>query len=159
LVSVLPGFTPSNANSSFRDVTPLKNVTIKSFEWVDNMQYVAGWAAGNCVYDSGFANNLSNNNNTASDLGSVGTADGKTMYAHRITFNTPLTLTANTTYRFLCECFDSSSSYIFGRSTPLNIVHCGNNGWYIDVQNLSRYEYNIGKYNKLTDNSNNSYVI
>ena len=158
-VSTLPGFTPSNANSSFRDVTPLTNVTITSFEWIDSMQTAAQWAAGNCVYDSGFATNLSNNNNTTSDLGSVGTVNGQTMYAHRITFNTPLTLTANATYRFLCECFESSSSYIFGRSTPLNIVHCGNNGWYVDIQNLSRYEYNVGKYNKLTDSNNNSYVI
>lgn len=158
-VSDLPGFTPSTSNSSFRDVTPSSDVTITAFEWIDNMQNVAGWAAGNCVYDSGFATNLSNNNNTASDLGSVGTVDGQTMYAHRITFNTPLTLTANTTYRFLCECFESSSSYIFGWSTPTNVVHCGNNGWYVDTQNLTRYDNFIGKYNKLTDSNNNSYVI
>lgn len=158
-VSNLPGFTASASNSSFRDVTPLTNVTITSFEWVDDMATVAGWAAGNCVYDSGFATNLSGNNNTPSDLGSVGTVDGHTMYAHRITFNTPLTLTANTTYRFLCECFDSSSSYIFGWTTHTNVVHTGNNGWYVDNQNLTRYDNIIGKYNKLTDSNNNSYVI
>ena len=158
-VSNLPGFTASASNSSFRDVTPLTNVTITSFEWVDDMANVAGWAAGNCVYDSGFTTNLSGNNNTASDLGSVGTVDGHTMYAHRITFNTPITLTANTTYRFLCECFESSSSYIFGWTTPTSVVHCGNNGWYIYYQNLTRYDNIIGKYNKMTDSNNNSYVI
>ena len=83
-VSNLPGFTPSTANSSFRDVMPLTNVTITSFEWIDSMPTVAQWAAGNCVYDSGFATNLSNNNNTTSDLGAVGTVNGQTMYAHRI---------------------------------------------------------------------------
>lgn len=158
-VSNLPGFTPSASNSSFRDVTPLTNVTITSFEWVDDMANVAGWAAGNCVYDSGFTNNLSGNNNTTTDLGSVGTVDGHTMYAHRITFNSPISLTANTTYRFLCECFESSSSYIFGWTTPTCVVHVGNNGWYVVNQNLTRYDNIIGKYNKLTDSNNNSYVI
>ena len=159
LVSNLPGFTASASNSSFRDVTPLTNVTITSFEWVDDMANVAGWAAANCVYDSGFATNLSGNSNTTTDLGSVGTVDGHTMYAHRITFTTPISLTANTTYRFLCECFESSSSYIFGWTTPTNVVHVGNNGWYVVNQNLTRYDNIIGKYNKLTDSNNNSYVI
>jgi hypothetical protein len=159
LVSNLPGFTASTSNSSFRDVTPLMNVSISSFEWIDDMSTVAGWAAANCVFDSGFVTNLSGNSNTTTDLGSVGTVDGHTMYAHRITFTTPITLTANTTYRFLCECFDSSSSYIFGWTTPTNVVHVGNNGWYIDNQNLTRYDNIIGKYTKLTDSNNNSYVI
>lgn len=159
LVSNLPGFTATSSNSSFRDVTPLMNVTIDSFEWIDDMSTVAGWAAANCVFDSGFVTNLSGVSNTATDLGSVGTVDGHTMYAHRITFTTPITLTANTTYRFLCECFDSASSYIFGWTTPTDVVHVGNNGWYIDNQNLTRYDNIIGKYTKLTDSNNNSYVI
>lgn len=158
-VSNLPGFTASASNSSFRDVTPLMNVTISSFEWIDDMATVAGWAAANCVYDSGFATNLSGNSNTTTDLGSVGTVDGHTMYAHRITFNTPITLTANTTYRFLCECFESSSSYIFEWTTPTDVVHVGNNGWYVVNQNLTRYDNIIGKYTKITDSNNNSYVI
>lgn len=158
-VSNLPGFTASASNSSFRDVTPLMNVSISSFEWIDEMATTAGWAASNCVYDSGFSTNLSGNSNTTTDLGSVGTVDGHTMYAHRITFGTPISLTANTTYRFLCECFDSSSSYIFGWNTPTDVVHVGNNGWYIDNQNLTRYDNIIGKYTKITDSNNNSYVI
>lgn len=158
-VSNLPGFTASASNSSFRDVTPLMNVTISSFEWIDDMATTAGWAAANCVYDSGFATNLSGNSNTTTDLGSVGTVDGHTMYAHRITFTTPISLTANTTYRFLCECFESSSSYIFGWTTPTDVVHVGNNGWYVVNQNVTRYDNIIGKYNKITDSNNNSYVI
>lgn len=158
-VSNLPGFTASASNSSFRDVTPLMNVSISSFEWIDDMATTAGWAAANCVYDSGFSTNLSGNSNTTTDLGSVGTVDGHTMYAHRITFNTPISLTANTTYRFLCECFDSSSSYIFEWSTPTDVVHVGNNGWYVVSENLTRYDNIIGKYTKITDSNNNSYVI
>ena len=158
-VSNLPGFTASTTNSSFRDVTPLMNVTITSFEWVDDMATAAGWAASSCVYDSGFATNLSGNGNTATDLGSVGTVDGHTMYAHRITFTTPITLTANTTYRFLCECFESSSSYIFNWNTPTDVVHVGNNGWWVATENLTRYDNIIGKYTKITDSNNNSYVI
>ncbi len=158
-VSELTGFTPSASNSSFRDVTPLMNVTITSFEWVDDMSTVAGWAAANCVYDSGFATNLSGSSNTTTDLGSVGTVDGHTMYAHRITFGNPITLTANTTYRFLCECFESSSSYIFEWTTPTDVVHVGNNGWWVVTENLTRYDNIFGKYTKLTDSNNNSYVI
>lgn len=157
--SELTGFNPNASNSSFRDVTPLMNVTITSFEWIDDMSTVAGWAAANCVYDSGFATNLSGVSNTVTDLGSVGTVDGHTMYAHRITFTTPITLTANTTYRFLCECFDSSSSYLFDWSTPTDVVHVGNNGWYVVTENLTRYDNIVGKYTKLTDSNNNSYVI
>lgn len=158
-VSELTGFTPSASNSSFRDVTPLMNVTITSFEWVDDMSTVAGWAAANCVFDSGFATNLSGSSNTTTDLGSVGTVDGHTMYAHRITFTTPITLTANTTYRFLCECFESSSSYVFEWATPTDVVHVGNNGWWVNTENLTRYDNIFGKYTKLTDSNNNSYVI
>lgn len=158
-VSNLPGFTASASNSSFRDVTPLMNVTISSFEWIDDMSTTAGWAAANCVYDSGFATNLSGSSNTTADLGSVGTVDGHTMYAHRITFGTPITLTANTTYRFLCECFENSSSYVFGWTTPTDVVHVGNNGWYVVNQNVTRYDNIIGKYTKITDSNNNSYVI
>lgn len=158
-VSELTGFTPSASNSSFRDVTPLMNVTITSFEWVDDMSTVAGWAAANCVFDSGFATNLSGSSNTTTDLGSVGTVDGHTMYAHRITFGNPITLTANTTYRFLCECFESSSSYIFEWTTPTDVVHVGNNGWWVVTENLTRYDNIFGKYTKLTDSNNNSYVI
>ena len=158
-VSNLPGFTASASNSSFRDVTPLMNVSISSFEWIDDMATVAGWAAANCVFDSGFSTNLSGNSNTTTDLGSVGTVDGHTMYAHRITFTTPITLTANTTYRFLCECFDSSSSYIFGWNTQTDVVHVGNNGWWVVTENLTRYDNIIGKYTKITDSNNNSYVI
>lgn len=158
-VSNLPGFTASASNSSFRDVTPLMNVTISSFEWIDDMSTTAGWAAANCVFDSGFAANLSGNSNTTTDLGSVGTVDGHTMYAHRITFTTPISLTANTTYRFLCECFESSSSYVFGWTTPTDVVHVGNNGWWVVTENLTRYDNIIGKYTKITDSNNNSYVI
>lgn len=158
-VSNLPGFTANASNSSFRDVTPLMNVSISSFEWIDDMATTAGWAAANCVFDSGFSTNLSGNSNTTTDLGSVGTVDGHTMYAHRITFTTPISLTANTTYRFLCECFESSSSYIFGWTTPTDVVHVGNNGWWVNTENLTRYDNIIGKYTKITDSNNNSYVI
>ena len=159
-VSNLPGFTASvSSNSSFREVTPLMNVSINSFEWIDDMATAAGWAAANCVFDSGFSTNLSGSSNTTTDLGSVGTVDGHTMYAHRITFNTPITLTANTTYRFLCECFESSSSYVFNWNTPTDVVHVGNNGWWVDTENLTRYDNIIGKYTKITDSNNNSYVI
>lgn len=155
--SDIPSFSPSQANSAYRDVTPLMNVTITAFEWIDGMNTCAGWAAANCVFDSGFANNLSGVSNSVVDLGQVvsGTNPG---YAHRITFTTPLTLTASTTYRFLCGCTDGSP-YFKVWLDPTNIIYFGNNGWYVAISNLTRDDHHAGMYNKLYDNNNNHYVI
>lgn len=154
----MPSFTPSQANSTFRDVTPAMNVTITAFEWIDCMQTAAQWATGqwatgHCVYDSGFANNLSGQSNTVTELGQVG-EDG---YAHRITFTTPITLTGGTTYRFLCGCSDGTQQFKVWLD-PTNIIHASNNGWYLDNYNTIRIEHKMGMYNKLY-NSNNSWVI
>lgn len=155
--SDIPSFSPSQANSAYRDVTPLMNVTITAFEWIDGMSTCAGWAAANCVFDSGFANNLSGVSNSVVDLGQVvsGTNPG---YAHRITFTTPLTLTAGTTYRFLCGCTDGSP-YFKVWLDPTDVIYFGNNGWYVDISNLTRDDHHAGMYNKLYDNNNNHYVI
>lgn len=155
--STIPSFQPSQANSAFRDVTPLLNVTITSFEWIDGMQNAAGWAAANCVYDSGFANNLSGVSNSVVDLGQVVTGEYPG-YAHRITFTTPLTLTAGTTYRFLCGCTDGSP-YFKVWLDPTDVIHVGNNGWYVVDTNVLRIDHQMGMYNKLYDNQNNHYVI
>lgn len=155
--SNIPSFSPSQSNSAFRDVTPLMNVTITAFEWIDGMQNAAGWAAGNCVYDSGFANNLSGVSNSVVDLGQVVTGSNPG-YAHRITFTTPLTLTAGTTYRFLCGCTDGSP-YFKVWLDPTDVIHVGNNGWYVVDTNVLRIDHQMGMYNKLYDNQNNHYVI
>ena len=149
----MPSFTPSQQNSTFRDVTPAMNVTITAFEWIDCMQTAARWAAGQCVYNSGFTNNLSGQSNTVTELGQV----GENGYAHRITFTTPITLTAGTTYRFLCGCSDGTQQFKVWLD-PTNIIHAGNNGWYLDNYNTIRIEHQLGMYNKLY-NSNNSWVI
>lgn len=153
----IPSFQPSQSNSAFRDVTPLLNVTITAFEWIDGMSTCAGWAAANCVFDSGFANNLSGVSNTTTDLGQVisGEYPG---YAHRITFTTPITLTAGTTYRFLCGC-TNGSPYFKVWLDPTDVVHFGNNGWYVVDTNVLRIDHQMGMYNKLYDNNNNHYVI
>lgn len=155
--SNIPSFTPSQSNSAFRDVTPLLNVTITSFEWIDGMQNAGGWAAANCVYDSGFANNLSGVSNSVVDLGQVVTGEYPG-YAHRITFTTPITLTAGTTYRFLCGCTDGSP-YFKVWLDPTDVIHVGNNGWYVVDTNVLRIDHQMGMYNKLYDNNNNHYVI
>lgn len=153
----IPSFTPSQANSAYRDVTPLMNVTITGFEWIDGMSTAAGWAAANCVFDSGFSTNLSGVSNTVTDLGQVVSGEYPG-YAHRITFTTPLTLTAGTTYRFLCGCTDGSP-YFKVWLDPTDVIYFGNNGWYVDISNLTRDEHHAGMYNKLYDSNNNSYVI
>ena len=155
--SNIPSFQPSQSNSAFRDVTPLLNVTITAFEWIDGMANAGGWAAANCVYDSGFANNLSGVSNTVTDLGQVVSGEYPG-YAHRITFTTPITLTAGTTYRFLCGC-TNGSPYFKVWLDPTDVIHVGNNGWYVVDTNVLRIDHQMGMYNKLYDNNNNHYVI
>lgn len=155
--STIPSFQPSQANSAFRDVTPLLNVTITAFEWIDGMSTAGGWAAANCVFDSGFANNLSGVSNTVTDLGQVVSGEYPG-YAHRITFTTPITLTAGTTYRFLCGC-TNGSPYFKVWLDPTDVIHVGNNGWYVVDTNVLRIDHQMGMYNKLYDNNSNHYVI
>ena len=144
----LPSFTPSSNNSCFRDVTPAADCDITYFEWLDDTSSASGWAQSNCVYNSGFDTNLSGNNNVVTNIGLETTIDGHNVYRHRLTFGTALHLTANTTYRFLCECF-SSNSYVFSRSSDPNTIHVTNNGWSVDLNNMTRYNGIIGKYLKV----------
>lgn len=160
LVSNLPNFNPSTSNSAFRDVTPMTNVTITAFEWIDSKANAGGWEAGNCVFNSDYSTNLSGVSNSVVDLGEVYHNESYTAYAHRITFTTPITLTAGITYRFLCSSWSSSSDWIWSWTDPTDVFDASNNGWYIDwSQNVSRYSHIAGQYNKLYDNNNNHYVI
>lgn len=156
----LPDFNSSTANSGFRDVTPLINVTITSYEWIDNMENVGGWEAANCVFNSDYSTNMSGVSNTVTNLGEVFRNESYTAYAHRITFTTPITLTANVTYRFLCSSWSSSSNWIWSWADPTDVFDAGNNGWYIDWNsNVLRYANQAGQYLKLYDNNNNHWVI
>ena len=160
LASNLPNFSSSTANSAFRDVTPLTNVTITAFEWIDSKSTVGGWEAANCVFNSDYSTNLSGVSNTVTDLGQVYDDGTYTAYAHRITFTTPITLTAGTTYRFLCSSWSSSSDWIWSWTDPTDVFDATNNGWYVDwSSNVSRYSHIAGQYLKLYDNNNNHYVI
>lgn len=159
-VANLPGFNSSSANSGFRDVTPLINVTITSYEWIDNMATAGGWEAGNCVFNSDYSTNMSGVSNTVTNLGEVFRNESYVAYAHRITFTTPITLTANVTYRFLCSSWSSSSNWIWSWADPTDVFDAGNNGWYVDWNsNVLRYAHQAGQYLKLYDSNNNSYVI
>lgn len=141
----LSNFSAGNANSCFRDVTPVENCEVSYFEWLDDQSSASGWVQSNCVYNSGFDTNLSGQNNVVSNIGQETIIDGHNVYRHRITFGTPLQLTANTTYRFLCEAF-TDTSYIFNRTTNKNTIHASNNGWYIELNGMTRYNDIIGKY-------------
>lgn len=160
LASNLPNFSSTTANSGFRDVTPLVNVTITSFEWIDSKANAGGWEAGNCVFNSDYSTNLSGVSNSVVDLGEVYHDENYTAYAHRITFTTPIALTAGTTYRFLCSSWSSGSDWIWSWTDPTDVFDATNNGWYVDwSQNVSRYSHIAGQYNKLYDSNNNHYVI
>lgn len=160
MASNLPNFSPSSNNSGFRDVTPLTNVTITAFEWIDSSPIANGWEAGNCVFSSDYSTNLSGTSNTVTDLGQAVSNDGKTGYAHRVTFTTPIALTAGVTYRFLCTTFTSGSDWIWSWTEPTDVFDASNNGWYVDwSSNVTRYSHIAGQYNKLYDSNNNHYVI
>lgn len=159
-VANLPNFSPSSSNSGFRDVTPLINVTITSYEWIDNMATAGGWEAGNCVFNSDYSTNMSGVSNIVTNLGEVFRNESYVAYAHRITFTTPITLTANVTYRFLCSSWSSSSNWIWSWADPTDVFDAGNNGWYVDWNsNVLRYANQAGQYLKLYDNNNNHWVI
>lgn len=165
-VSNLPvptGWTWSTDNCSYIDVTPATNVSISEYEYIDDMANAAQYVSQHCVYNSDYSTHLGGTA-TVTDLGQAisVTQSGTTVigYRHKVVFSSPIALTANTTYRFLAECFNSSSSHIFGWSTPTNVVDSCNNGYYINYsQTITRYPNFIGKYLKLTDTNNNSYVI
>lgn len=160
LASNLPNFSSTSSNSGFRDVTPLTNVTITAFEWIDNSATAHGWEAGNCVYSSDYSTNLSGVSNSVVDLGEVFHDESYTAYRHRITFTTPITLTANVTYRFLCSTWASSSEWIWSWADPTNVFDASNNGWYVDwSSNVSRYSHMAGQYLKLYDNNNNNHWV
>ena len=166
LVSNLPvptGWTWSSDNSSFVDVQPLADCSITEYEYIDDMANAPGYVSQHCVYNSDYSTHLGGTA-TVTDLGQAIsiTQSGTTVigYRHKVTFSSPISLTAGTTYRFLAECFNSSSSHIFGWTTPTNVVDSCNNGWYVDYQQtINRYPNLIGKYLRLTDSNNNHYVI
>lgn len=165
-VSNLPvpqGWTWSTDNCSYVDVTPAINVSISEYEYIDDMSNAPQYVSQHCVYNSDYSTHLGGTA-TVTNLGQAisVTQSGTTVigYRHKVHFSSPITLTANTTYRFLAECFNSTSSHIFGWSTPTNVVDSCNNGYYINYsQTITRYPNFIGKYLKLTDSNSNSYVI
>ena len=165
-VSNLPvssGWTWSTDNCSYVDVVPATNVSITEYEYIDDMANAPQYVSQHCVYNSDYSTHLGGTA-TVTNLGQAIsiTQSGTTVigYRHKVQFSSPISLTANTTYRFLAECFNSSSSHIFGWTTPTNVVDSCNNGYYVNYsQTIIRYPNYIGKYLKLTDSNSNSYVI
>lgn len=165
-VSNLPvssGWTWSTDNCSYVDVTPATNVSITEYEYIDDMANAPQYVSQHCVYNSDYSTHLGGTA-TVTNLGQAIsiTQSGTTVigYRHKVQFSSPISLTANTTYRFLAECFNSSRSHIFGWTTPTNVVDSCNNGYYVNYsQTIIRYPNYIGKYLKLTDSNSNSYVI
>ena len=157
------GWTWGTDNCSYVDVTPATNVSISEYEFIDDMATAGQYVSQHCVYNSDYSTHLGGTA-TVTDLGqAISVTQGGTTvigYRHKVHFSSPIALTANTTYRFLAECFNSSSSHIFGWSTPTNVVDSCNNGYYVNYsQTITRYPNFIGKYLKLTDSNNNHYVI
>lgn len=167
LVANLPvptGWTwGQGSNCSYINVQPLANCSISEYEYIDDMSNAPNYVSQHCVYNSDYSTHLGGTA-TVTDLGQAIsiTQEGTTVigYRHKVTFSSPIALTAGTTYRFLAECFYDSSSHIFGWTTPTNVVDSCNNGLYVDYQQtINRYPNLIGKYLRLTDSNNNHYVI
>lgn len=115
----------------FRDVTP--NTTVEIDWWESfNGDSTESNKFGALVYDSGFSTTVNGTNNTTvTEMGSV---DG--LYGHKYTPNTPITLNANSTYRFAVLVGPSNSYNATGLqySTPTttSTLHLFQSGWSIN---------------------------
>ena len=115
----------------FRDVTPSENVTI---DWWESFSGDAteSNAFGGLVFDSGFSAVV--NGTSGTTVTEMGSADG--VYGHKYTPASPITLLANTTYRFavLVGPNDSYNATGLQYSTPTTTcnLHLFQSGWSIN---------------------------
>ena len=115
----------------FRDVTP--NTTVEIDWWESfNGDSTESNKFGGMVYDSGF-NTIVNATGTTT-VTEMGSADG--LYGHKYTPSSPITLNANTTYRFavLVGPSDSYNATGLQYSTPTTTctLHLFQSGWSIN---------------------------
>lgn len=156
--------TPLNSGVIFQAVEPAQNVTIT--EWTvydtnatDSLQF------GGNVFPSDFDNqNMVSQTSscTVTELGEIGTGTG--IYGHKYTPNTPIQLSANTTYRFpACTATPGGlSNAVAQYDTPTvqKELHLFESGYNVSQwATYSRANNVQGTFLKLKDSDNNEYVI
>lgn len=156
--------TPINSGVIFQAVEPAQNVTIT--EWTvydtnatDSLQF------GGNVFPSDFDNqNMVSQTSscTVTELGEIGTGTG--IYGHKYTPNTPIQLSANTTYRFpACVATPGGlSNAVAQYDTPTvqKELHLFESGYNVSQwATYSRANNVQGTFLKLKDSDNNEYVI
>ena len=156
--------TPLNSGVIFQAVEPAQNVTIT--EWTvydtnatDSLQF------GGNVFPSDFDNqNMVSQTSscTVTELGEIGTGTG--IYGHKYTPNTPIQLSANTTYRFpACVATPGGlSNAVAQYDTPTvqKELHLFESGYNVSQwATYSRANNVQGTFLKLKDSDNNEYVI
>lgn len=156
--------TPLTSGVIFQAVEPAQNVTIT--EWTvydtnatDSLQF------GGNVFPSDFDNqNMVSQTSscTVTELGEIGTGTG--IYGHKYTPNTPIQLSANTTYRFpACVATPGGlSNAVAQYDTPTvqKELHLFESGYNVSQwATYSRANNVQGTFLKLKDSDNNEYVI
>lgn len=156
--------TPLNSGVIFQAVEPAQNVTIT--EWTvydtnatDSLQF------GGNVFPSDFDNqNMVSQTSscTVTELGEIGSGTG--IYGHKYTPNTPIQLSANTTYRFpACVATPGGlSNAVAQYDTPTvqKELHLFESGYNVSQwATYSRANNVQGTFLKLKDSDNNEYVI
>lgn len=156
--------TPLTSGVIFQAVEPAQNVTIT--EWTvydtnatDSLQF------GGNVFPSDFDNqNMVSQTSscTVTELGEIGTGAG--IYGHKYTPNTPIQLSANTTYRFpACVATPGGlSNAVAQYDTPTvqKELHLFESGYNVSQwATYSRANNVQGTFLKLKDSDNNEYVI
>ena len=156
--------TPLTSGVIFQAVEPAQNVTIT--EWTvydtnatDSLQF------GGNVFPSDFDNqNMVSQTSscTVTELGEIGTGTG--IYGHKYTPNTPIQLSANTTYRFpACVATPGGlSNAVAQYDTPTvqKELHLFESGYNVSQwATYSRANNVQGTFLRLKDSDNNEYVI
>lgn len=156
--------TPLTSGVIFQAVEPAQNVTIT--EWTvydtnatDSLQF------GGNVFPSDFDNqNMVSQTSscTVTELGEIGSGTG--IYGHKYTPNTPIQLSANTTYRFpACVATPGGlSNAVAQYDTPTvqKELHLFESGYNVSQwATYSRANNVQGTFLKLKDSDNNEYVI
>ncbi|MBO7105000.1 MAG: hypothetical protein J6W22_05925 [Fibrobacter sp.] len=156
--------TPLSSGVIYQAVQPAQNVAIT--EWTvydtnatDSLQF------GGNVYPSDFDNqNMVSQTSscTVTELGEIGTGTG--IYGHKYTPNTPIQLSANTTYRFpACVATPGGlSNAVVQYDTPTvqKDLHLFESGYNVNQWvSYARANGAQGTFLKLKDSDNNEYVI
>lgn len=155
--------TALNSGMVFQAVTPRQDVSIKKWVVLDTNPDDYSKFGGD-IYSADFGTRISSRDNCSVSVAQYGTVSGITLYAHEYTPNTPVNLTANTTYRFpSCSVAGALSAVLVQYDTPVveKTLHLFESAYNVSqwVQDYVRANNVQGPYLKVFDTDDNAYVI